>query len=319
MESYDKIPLLEENNIFDLDFENDNDYDFLNYNSPFSSNIDFLFPINSEEKRYSEEVKKIIDFPKWDSEKNDEEEKSLYLLGKIKNGQNEHQLTFNTSKNGSFIPEYSISENSKNINFKTILHHKRGRKELTQKNGGKYHGSGDFDNIQRKIQVSFFNFLINLANDALKTIFGKRTNYSFKDIKYKLKKVVNHNYVEKLKLCKYSDIIQMKISPKNRNFGEDVNKDTFMEISKKSEELKKLFDKNYLYIFQKYFCEIKSNQNIIDIDGFKIQLSPKTKGLDYLLKKNVDIIEKFNETVQNVYFSGKNYLNNPFITIPLKE
>ena len=130
---------------------------------------------------------------------------------------------------------------------------------------------------------------------------------------------MNHNYVEKLKLCKYSDIIQMKISPKNRNFGEDVNKDTFMEISKKSEELKKLFDKNYLYIFQKYFCEIKSNQNIIDIDGFKIQLSPKTKGLDYLLKKNVDIIEKFNETVQNVYFSGKNYLNNPFITIPLKE
>ena len=305
----------EESNIFALNFENDNEYDYLDSNLLFSNIIDFPFLINSEEKKYSEEVKRIIDFPKWDSEK-DDEEKSLYLLGGLKNNQNEHQLTINTSKNGS---SNSISEIYKNINFKTKLHHKRGRKELNKKNEGKYHGSGDFDNIQRKIQVSFFNFLINLANDALKTTFGKRTNYTFKDIKYKLKKVVNHNYVEKLKLCKYSDIIQMKISPKNRNFGEDVNKDTFMEISKKSEELKKLFDKNYLYIFQKYFCEIKSNQNIIDIDGFKIQLSPKTKGLDYLLKKNVDIIEKFNETVQNVYFSGKNYLNNPFITIPLKE
>ena len=66
-----------------------------------------------------------------------------------------------------------------------------------------------------------------------KQFLEKKTNYCFKDIKYKLKKVVNHNYVEKLKFCKYSDILQMKISPKNRNFEEDANKQTYMEISKR--------------------------------------------------------------------------------------
>ena len=312
MESFNLQSLTEENNnFFDLNFENNDDYDILNFNSLFPY-IDSIFPLNVEE------VEKIINIRKWDSE-NYDEKKSLYLLEKIKNDQNEPQLTNNTSKNVSSIPEYSISDISKNINFKTKLHRKRGRKESNQKNGAKYHGSGDFDNIQRKIQVNFFSFLIDLANDALKTIFGKKTNYSFKDVKYKLKKVVNHNYVEKLKLFKYSDILQMKISPKNRNFGEDANKETYLEISKKSPELQKLFDKNYLYIFQKYYCEIKSNQNIVDIDGFKIILSPNTKGLEYLIRKNVDIKEKFIETIKDVYFSGKNYLNNPFVIIPLKD
>jgi hypothetical protein len=318
MESYNLQSLVEENNILDLSMESINDYDFLNSNPLLFNSMDFLYPMIQEEKKYSEEVKKMIDFPNWD-QKNDEEEKSIYFLEKIKNLPNEHQITINSSKNVSVIPENSISENAKNINFKTKLHHKRGRKELNQKNNGKCHGPGDFDNIQRKIQVGFFNFLIDLANDALKTIFGKKTNYCFKDIKYKLKKVVNHNYVEKLKFCKYSDILQMKISPKNRNFGEDANKQTYMEIIKKSPELQKLFDKNYLYIFQKYYCEVKSNENIIDIDGFKIKLSPRTKGLDYLLKKNVDAKEKFNETIKSVYFSDKNYLNNPFIIIHSKD
>ena len=320
MESYSILQSLsDENNLFGLNLENDNDYDNLDSNLLFYKNIDLLIPINSEENIFSEEANKLINFQNWDADKKDDENKSLYLLEKNKNGKNEHHLTINTSKNISEIPENSIAEISKNVNFKTILHHKRGRKELSQNNNGRYHGSGDFDNIQRKIQVSFFNFLINLANDALKTIFGKKTYYCFKDIKYSFKKVVNYDYVEKLKLCKYSDIIQMKISPKNRNFREDGNKETYIQISKKSPELQKLFDKNYLYIFQKYYCEIKSVQNIVDIDGFKIKLSPNTKGLDFLIRKNIDAKEKFNEIVKNVYFSGKNYLDNPFMTIPLKE
>ena len=102
--------------------------------------------------------------------------------------------------------------------------------------------------MQRKIQVNFITFLINLANDAIKTVFGKKTKYFFKDVKYGLKKVVNHKYVENLKKCKYSDIIQMQISLKNKKLGENLNRDTFLEICKISRSYKNFLIK-IIYIF----------------------------------------------------------------------
>ena len=62
-------------------------------------------------------------------------------------------------------------------------------------------------------------------------------------MKYDLKRVVNHKYVENIKQCKYSDIMQMKISPKNKLFNEDNNKIIFSRITQLSEELKNFFDK----------------------------------------------------------------------------
>ena len=107
------------------------------------------------------------------------------------------------------VSEANSFDNKKDTLFKTVLHQKRGRKRLFEnnKNGTKIHHSSDFDNIQRKIQVHFINFLIRLANDALKTVFGKKNKLKFKDIKYKFKKTINHNYEENLKkknLWRYS-------------------------------------------------------------------------------------------------------------------
>ena len=79
---------------------------------------------------------------------------------------------------------------------------------------------------------------------------------------YELKKKVNYENIEYLKQCNYSDIIQMKISPKNKKHGENENKETFNEICQYSDKLKKLFEKNYLYIFQNYYCRIKNEVNV---------------------------------------------------------
>lgn len=105
----------------------------------------------------------------------------------------------------------NLNKESK-INFKVVLHHKRGRKK-SEKNlcNQNYHYSDDFDNILRKIQVSFITFLIRLSNDALKTVFGKETGYLFKDINYKHKKKIKHNYIEYLKTITLGDILQMDI------------------------------------------------------------------------------------------------------------
>ena len=105
----------------------------------------------------------------------------------------------------------------------------------------KIYNSTIFNVIQIKIQVHFITFLIRLANDALKTVFGKKTKFQFKDVKYKLKKIINYNYVENLKKKTYGDILQMIISPKNKNFGENANKQILIKVCEDSFELKKLF------------------------------------------------------------------------------
>ena len=285
-------------------FENQN----LNLLSPNKKNSNFISNNFSHcyqtinEKIIFEEFKNIMDNSNKPDIK-DEESSELIYFNKPQTIKNEFQTTFNTSKILS-LNEGKENYFTKNINFKTILHHKRGKK------------------IQRKIQVNYITFLIRLANDAIKTVFGKKTKYFFKDIKYGLKKVVSHKYVEYLKTCKYSDIIQMKISSKIKNYGENLNKDTFIKICEISPILKDFFEKNYLYIFQKFYCKLKDNQNIIDFDGFQIKLSPLTKGFLYLLRKNESTKERFNSVMKDVYFSGFIYEDvktinnsNPFITI----
>ena len=327
------IILLNENqNINDLYLNNSSENQ--NHNLLLQDKNDFVFPLNSciyltqkiNEKLTIEEFKKIMDDSKSETTKSeitdDESSELIYYVKKPKIAKIELQSTLNTSKNISFTQEKSYMDinikddyvtTPKNINFKTVLHHKRGRKSIKNEKRNKYlkkyHGSSDFDNVQRKIQVNFITFLVKLANDAIKTVLGKKTKYFFKDVRYDLKKIVSHKYVEHLKKCKYSDIIQMKISLKNKNYEENLNKNTFLEICKISPELQKFFDKNYLYIFQKYYCGLKNNQDIIDFDGLKVELSPMTKGFLNLLKKNEGGKDKFKNVLKDVYFSGLNYTN----------
>lgn len=315
-----------------------NIYEEQSLNVLFQNKKNFFFNLNFPQKINEnialEEFKRIMDDSKsitTNSEISFDETLKLYFIKNQNNSQNEILSTFNTSNNISFSQEKSFKQNflRKNINFKTVLYHKRGRKnqkkEKPKKNIKKYHGSSDFDNLQRKIQVNYITFLIRLANDAIKTVLGVNSKYFFKDVKYGLKKIVSHNYVEHLKKCKYSDIIQMKISLKNKKLGENLNKETYLEICKISPELKKLFDKNYLYIFKKYYYGLKNNDNIIDFDGLKVELSPMTKGFLFLLEKNESGKEKINKVVNDVYFNGLDYSTKshiiasyPFIIQPIE-
>ena len=198
------------------------------------------------------------------NESDDEEnEKSIYFLKKQDNFENDSRISENSTNIFTDQEKYlkGKKEDSfkKKINFKTVLRKKRGKKAKDNENNStkKPHGSDDFDNIQRKIQVHYINFLISFANDKLRNIFGNKCKYNFKDVKYDLKRIVNHKNVEYLKQSKYSDIIQMKISPKNKKFNEDTNKNIYLELIKISKEFENFFDKKYLYIFQKYYLGLK--------------------------------------------------------------
>jgi hypothetical protein len=328
--------------------ESYNYYDNQNQDLYLKNKIDFFLPLNvnhdicqkSDDNSILEEIKKIMDKPqltKTELERNDEDMSELiYCIKNKETSKNSNKSTFNTTKNitssildGNTVNDIKNYFINKTINFKTKLHHKRGRKSIGKprsKYFNKYHGSGDFDNVQRKIQVNYFNFLIRFSNDVIKSVLGKETPYFFKDIKYEYKKIVSHKYVEDLKKCKLSDIFQMKISTKNKNYEENLNKETFLEICRMSPVLKQFFENNYLYIFKKYYCGLQSNQDIIDFDGLKVELSPLTKGFLYLLRKNEIGKEKFSNVLNDVYFSGLNYKNetkkitsNPFIITNYKK
>ena len=89
---------------------------------------------------------------------------------------------------------------------------RRGRK--THKNGPIIHRSDSFDNLLRKIQVHFLNFLIDFCNDALKTEY-ENSDYTFKQIKYyKVKEEIKYSYLKNLKHCSIKDILNFDISSK---------------------------------------------------------------------------------------------------------
>ena len=299
-------------------------------------NLFFTSSNNLEEYQIIEDLKKAMEEPESEKAKSEvsEEDSFKQQNNSTKQKDNQKKENISTNEEKNTVTDSKQSCITKEVSFKTVLHHKRGRKGIKDKINkyyNKYHGSAEFDNVQRKVQVSFINFLIRLANDAIKTVFGKNSNYFFKDVKYEFKKIVNHKYVEYLKQCKYSDIIQMEISAKNKKLGPNLNKETLEEICKLSPQLQKLFDQNYLYLFQKYYCTLKNGQDILDFEGLKIKLSPLTKGFLSLLKKNENSQERYNNVVKDVYFSdlnyinctneNKNYKNSPFITtkIELKE
>ena len=286
------------------------------FQSPF--NISNNNKINENILLPLENIKNIFKEDSLDLNESDEEEenqKSLYFIKRQENLDTESRSTENSTniitlreKNNENKKE---TTNQKKNKFQTFLKKKRGKKPKPENlnPNKKSHGSLDFDNIQRKIQVHYFNFLISFANDMVLHFFGKKNKYQFKDVKYELKRIVNHKNVEYLKSRKYSDIIQMKISPKNKKFKEDTNKNIFLQITQLSKELKNFFDINYLYIFQKYYFELKPNEKEINFEGKIIPLSLKTKGFYHLLEKN-KFSKKFNDIINDVYFTDTNYLSD---------
>ena len=289
---------------------------FKDYSFDLDKN-DFLLPFSHN---HCQILNQEIDFEgiknikEYDSEKTINIEKNKNLIDIQSTG----STKILSSLKNKVIMENKVELNLNNeskVNFKVILHQKRGRKK-SEKNlyNQKYHFSDDFDNILRKIQVSFITFLIRLSNDALKTVFGKETTYLFKDINYKYKKMINHNNIEYLKTISLGDILQMDISPKNKILKQDANRNTYFKVCNESKELKNLFDKNYLYLFIKYYLSfIDDGKHLMEIDGFKITLSPKTETFSNLLKKNEERKAKFKEIVTNVYCSELEHVGNKFL------
>ena len=148
---------------------------------------------------------------------------------------------------------FNLSKNKKIMKDKKG---KRGRKIKKENNSlekRKTHKKTDFDNLLRKIQVHFLNFLIDFCNEALKTEFDNFP-FSFKRIKANTKEKINSKNVTEFKEKTINDLLHLDISSKYKRFKKSHNKNLLKnEKIKNSKWLNDLFNIKYIELFNDYY------------------------------------------------------------------
>ena len=238
------------------------------------------------------------------------EEKIITLMNELKwLSSTENNLTSESEK----ITSISLGV-GKNLFCVDKLRKKRGRQTIgTSEKNKKTHGRCDFDNLERKIQVHFLNFLIGFCNDALKIQFVSTSDkFSFKKINYEDKTTINYKQTSLLKNLKIKDILNFKISEKYSRSNQNANKDLLIRVSGTSIWLDKIFEMEYLKLFNFYYNECEPLDKLF-IENKYIYLSPKTKSFICLLEDNTDLTNELISTVKNIYFNGNNNSKNPFV------
>ena len=218
-------------------------------------------------------------------------------------------------------PDFQGKRYSPIFNLKT----KKNRGKQTKDNKKPQHLSTDFDNLQRKIQIHFFTFIINLSNDAIKAVLGSKSPFNFKQIDHQLKILISHDKVNKLHKSAIKDILKMEISPKNKKYSKYINQETLNDVCKVSKKLEKFFNINYLEFFNDFYFNEEKETNKIVFEEIEIPFSKQTKNFYHLLKKYENYKTLLIDSAKSVYFYGYDTLirNNPFVIckkdIELKE
>ena len=199
--------------------------------------------------------------------------------------------------NTIFTP-FPFIYNSKYENKKILLKRVK-KKDIFNR---KVHSAADDDNILRKIQVHFLSFIVNFTNDIICAFITGKDIPLFKNLDYKIKKVVNHKSVEILKNKTVGEILQLRVSPKMKINHENVNRNTYYVILEKLPFIHEYFEMKYLTLFKEYY----TNQNkVFEVNGKTIQISVKTKTFKDLIKKN----HRFSERLKYVSI---NYILNTY-------
>ena len=276
---------------FESEYENINEYDISLRNELSSQNSSNESIIFIKDKREDLSSKNII-FSSSDEinfsqsiESQKEEDNQIYY---IKNEQNNENTkisleNINTSKSDS---------------TQLIIHKKRGREKQNDSNdsNGKDHNKFARDNILRKVQVHYINFIILFVNYILKIL-----NYDqqFLKLEYNFKKKVNKKYVELLKSKTIGEIICNRISLKFTKHEGNNNVAIYKQIQY-DEVLNKILSEKYLQFFKKFYY--KSN-NIINLKEYgldkNIILGNDVKMFKDLLKDNENFTE-YKEYQKNI-------------------
>ena len=198
-------------------------------------------------------------------------------------------------------------ENKKKY-FKIIKQRKVGRKRKNY-NGviEKTHSKYDFDNIIRKIQVHFHNFLISFINEILINYGIKK---KFLNTDYKNKKNVKKQHVDELKSKEIGEILCQNLSTKYRKqykIDKYKNIKLYWEVIE-NESIKRILSEPYIYIFRNFYYKNKRDLSEYNLN---VVLSSKVKTYKDFLKdcnKDSEYIEKIEKIVKKCYLPKKIFI-----------
>lgn len=168
--------------------------------------------------------------------------------------------------------------------------------------GDKIHDKYFEDNILRKIQVHYINFIRFYINEILEILGFK---VKFYDINYNIKKITNKNNISLLKSLSISDILCQNISRKFRKTykqNKNINKIIFNKVIN-NDIIKGIVSEKYERLFKYVYLQ---NKKCININGKNIFLK-KIKTFEDLLKNDKDFStnslyrEKINEVIKKKY------------------
>ena len=207
------------------------------------------------------------------------DEKDLYFLKGEKNSSNRNN---------------NMNQNRKIFKVSTK---KRGRKKeikLNKKRKEKTHTKYDKDNLLRKCQVSYFDFMIDFLNIFIKLFNSKmklNPKRKFFPIDYEIKKIVNREQKIKLHTNSIEEMMKNNISRKYSKTKPTSNKDLCEEIKQYGiPEIEKLFKKNFIFLFDIYHKSIREF-NLKELDeslaNLKIEISEEVELYNDLLNKNL--------------------------------
>ena len=139
-------------------------------------------------------------------------------------------------------------------NEETKTGKKRGRKKIKNDSNRPKHDKLSRDNIKRKIQVNYFNFLMKFVNFIISELLKNNRNikqHQFYPLNYKFKSTVTKAFFNKLKKAKIGDIFKNPQS-KNVKYYEKSNLIVYDKVSKNN-IINNILEKMYLEFFDIYY------------------------------------------------------------------
>ena len=185
---------------------------------------------------------------------------------------------------------------------------KINKKRKENRKNKKMHSASDDDNILRKIQVHFLSFVTNYINDIIKEFITSKPVPYFKNIDYKIKKTVNHRFVEELKSKNIGEILQLRPSPKMKIHDDSVNKNIYNSVCSLCPFMREFLQRSYISLFNDYYY---NKNKIFIVNGHIIHLSSRTKTYSDLINKNYPYKEKIKYIVVNYILNKYKRLKKP--------
>ena len=216
-----------------------------------------------------------------------------YIIDSINENNNDNSTS---SENNQFRDKNIIINNISEIkelnNQKPLFDLRKrkrpGKSKIYDEDKRPYvHTKNKCDNILTKLQVSYINFLVDLANLILE-------EYGRKDLKFFLinSQFKKNNRIEnrqKLKEGSIADILKNNISKKYSTLSQRSNFDTYDELEKEGlKDILNVLSQNFLFFFEDVYLKNlrKFNLNQFGLMDLNVEIPAEIELYENLLKKN---------------------------------